>query len=75
MKPLLLASGAEPLAQTLCAALGAEQGSLVLRHFPDGESYVRLASAVEGRDIIFLWPLDGPDARTIPATAARAASA
>lgn len=32
-----------------------------IRHFPDGESYVRLAEEVNGRDIVLLFGLHRPD--------------
>ena len=53
--------GNEALTVTLARALGAETGALEYRSFPDGESYVRLASGVEGREVALVCTLDRPD--------------
>lgn len=67
MKPLLFAFDAgETLVEGLCATLSLENGELERRHFPDGESYVRFVSAVDGREVILLCSLKDPDAKTLP---------
>lgn len=67
MKPLLFALDAgDVLADSLASALDLELGALEQRRFPDGESYVRLMTAAEGRDVLFLCVLDHPDAKTLP---------
>ena len=67
MKPLLFAMpGNEAFTGRLIAALGAELGSLETRRFPDGETYVRLASDVEGRSVALVCTLDRPDDKTGP---------
>jgi len=66
-RPLFVAlPGHENLATSLCTALGAERCELELRQFPDGETYVRYISPVEGRDVIILAALDRPDAKFLP---------
>lgn len=40
------------LGQTVREKIAAEEGRLILRTFPDGETYVRIESLVSGRDII-----------------------
>ena len=66
MKPLLFTfSAAASLAQGLASRLDAETGAIERRQFPDGESYVRFESAVEGRDVILLCTLDRPDAKCL----------
>ena len=77
MKPLLFELSAAPgLAGRLIELLRAEAGEIERRQFPDGESYVRLATPVEGRNIILLCTLDRPDPKLAPllfaASAARA---
>lgn len=76
---LLELSAAAGLADSLCRELGCERGELERRQFPDGESYVRIGSAVERRDVILLCSLDDPDAKVLPllfvAEAARAQGA
>jgi ribose-phosphate pyrophosphokinase len=80
MRPVLLAlEAADDLCQRVADRLKAERGEIELRRFPDGESYVRLASGVEGRDVVLLCSLDRPDAKALPllfaADAARAQGA
>ena len=43
--------GNEPFAAQLADALGAELGAIETRHFPDGESYVRLHGDPSGRAV------------------------
>lgn len=51
MKPLLLAfPGNEAIGVSLAAALSAEYTLPEMRHFPDGETYVRLNANVQGRE-------------------------
>lgn len=43
-----------------------ERGECIVRHFPDGESYVRVLSACAQRDVIILCGLHEPDRRILP---------
>lgn len=43
-----------------------EQGVWQWRHFPDGESYVRITSDVKGKETIILCSLSQPDIKTLP---------
>ena len=62
MTPLVYAwPGREALGAALVDALGGEPGRLELRRFPDGESYVRLASAPAGRHVVLACGLEHPD--------------
>jgi ribose-phosphate pyrophosphokinase len=66
MSPVVFNLGAEPgLADRLCDLLGLAAGTLERRRFPDGESYVRLATPVSGRDVVLICPLDRPDEKTL----------
>lgn len=47
------------------AALGGERGALVLRRFPDDETYVRLESDPRGREVVVVCDLHHPDAKTV----------
>jgi ribose-phosphate pyrophosphokinase len=58
--------GHEALARLLAARPGAAEGTLVLRRFPDGESYVRLDAPVAGRDAILVCGLNRPDEKLLP---------
>lgn len=80
MKPLLFAlDGHDALAGQLCRTHGLEPGAFDRRRFPDGESYLRLETAVSGRIVILLCALDRPDEKALPlmfaADAARAQGA
>lgn len=67
MKPLLLSlDGNEALAAELERGLGAERGEMANRRFPDGESYVRVLSPCEGRDVILVQTLFQPDEKVVP---------
>lgn len=53
--------GAQGLAGALATQLGAEAGAVEFRRFPDGESYYRIASSVDGRDVVVVAALRDPD--------------
>jgi len=62
MMPLVYAwPGREALGTALVEALGGEPGRLELRRFPDGESYVRLATPPAGRPVVLACGLENPD--------------
>ena len=67
MKPLLFVlEAAHDLADSLLQQAGFDSGEIERRQFPDGESYVRLLTPVDGRDVVLLCSLDRPDAKTLP---------
>lgn len=67
MNPLLITlSSDEPMNQKLGQSLDAEKGKITLRHFPDGESYVRIESVCKDRDVIVVATLNRPDDKIIP---------
>jgi ribose-phosphate pyrophosphokinase len=53
--------GSERQAAELATQLGAELGAIETRRFPDGESYVRIASDVAGREAVLVCTLARPD--------------
>ncbi len=57
--------GNEQLAGKLGKLLAWEVGSLTLRRFPDGESYVRFHTGIKGRDIAFVCTFDRPDEKAM----------
>ena len=60
--PLIVAlPGNEALAQYLAKGLDGEVATTEFRRFPDGESYVRVDTPVEGRSVILACTLDRPD--------------
>jgi ribose-phosphate pyrophosphokinase len=67
MIPILFAMpGNDAFALHLDRAISCEVGQMEMRHFPDGETYVRLQSPVHGRDVIFVCTLDRPDEKIMP---------
>lgn len=67
MKPMIFSLPEnETLADALAGRLGGERGKAVVRRFPDGESYVRIESFVEGRAVILCCTLDRPDEKVLP---------
>jgi ribose-phosphate pyrophosphokinase len=54
------------LFDSLCQKLNAVAGQTDTRHFPDGESYVRIDTPVEGRNCIILANLSHPDCKYLP---------
>lgn len=53
------------LAAQLCMALTAEAGTLELRHFPDGESYLRVHDQCRDRPCVIFCNLFQPDKKTL----------
>jgi len=57
--------GNQSLFQTLASQLGFTAGSLSMRQFPDGESYINVKSEVEGRHVVVLCSLNQPDSKIL----------
>ncbi|MEQ1854915.1 MAG: ribose-phosphate pyrophosphokinase [Longimicrobiales bacterium] len=75
-EPLLLAlPGNERFVAGLAAELPGEIGRLTVRHFPDGETYVRVDTPVEGRDVILICTLHRPDDKILALLFVAAATA
>lgn len=69
MRPLLLAlPGNEAMASALAGPLGGEIGEVTLRHFPDGETYVRILTPVKEREVLLVCTLHRPDDKVLPLT-------
>lgn len=58
--------GNERLAQELAASSGGELGSLSVRSFPDGETYLRYETSTAHRSVALVCTLDRPDTKVIP---------
>ena len=56
----------EELAASLLQQTGWLRGNMVLRQFPDGETYIRVLDEVKDRDIAILCQLHHPDTRVLP---------
>lgn len=63
---LIAMPGNEALADRLIAVLALERVAATVRRFPDGESYVRVEGAVQGRHAVIACTLDRPDDKLVP---------
>ena len=58
--------GNAELGDRLAKAVGIDTGSVEVRRFPDGETYVRLDGALTGLSIVLVCSLDRPDDKLLP---------
>ncbi|MES2395095.1 MAG: ribose-phosphate pyrophosphokinase [Bacteroidota bacterium] len=67
MKKIVFAlPGNEALVNYIVDSIQAELGVPEFRNFPDGETYVRILSSVEEKDVIIVCTLHQPDAKLLP---------
>ena len=67
MEPIFFAlPGNEEITQRLTKLLNATRGKVLIRHFPDGETYVQLQSDVKGKRAVLVCTLDRPDEKIVP---------
>lgn len=65
--PLLFAMpGNEDFTTRLAKSTNFELGLINFRRFPDGESYLRFDTSVEGRPVVLVNTLNAPDEKTLP---------
>lgn len=58
--------GNETLANNIALGIQADMGDTEIRNFPDGETYVRILSNVEYKDVVVVCTLHQPDAKLLP---------
>jgi ribose-phosphate pyrophosphokinase len=63
---LYVMPGQEILGRSLLAQSDFDAGELELRHFPDGESYIRVLDDVRGAEVAILCQLHQPDDKVLP---------
>ncbi|WP_018317131.1 ribose-phosphate pyrophosphokinase [Bradyrhizobium sp. WSM2793] len=63
---LLPQPGNEAIARLVAATLGAQIGRVEQRKFPDEETYLRLDSDVNGKQVVVVCTLDRPDNKILP---------
>lgn len=67
MSPILyVMPGQETLARNLMALTDWQPGQMLIRQFPDGETYIRVLDDVRDRQVIILSQLHHPDETTLP---------
>lgn len=65
-RQLFIFPGNEGLGEKLLKPSVLQRGDMILRRFPDGESYVRILSDVKEQNIILLCTLHRPDEKIMP---------
>lgn len=64
MKPLVFVFPEnKPLGAAVTKGIDAEEANYTLRNFPDGETYLRVFSQVENREVIIVCSLNQPDGK------------
>ena len=66
MTLVLTYPGSSSVAEGLCRSLPAEAVAFAMRRFPDGETYLRIESAVRGCAVALVCTLRDPDTRFLP---------
>lgn len=67
MEPIIFSlPGNESLAKSIAAGIKGEKGNFEIRQFPDNETYVRVLSDVNKRDVVIVCTLHQPDAKLLP---------
>lgn len=64
--PILFSLTTHPLHSRLCERVPASYGKFSYRHFPDGESYLRIETEVRAQHCIILADLSRPDEKYLP---------
>lgn len=54
------------MGKSIVNGLNAEEANYTLRNFPDGETYLRILSEVENREVVILCSLNQPDGKFLP---------
>jgi ribose-phosphate pyrophosphokinase len=58
--------GNEKLTESLANKCNSELGVAIIRHFPDGETYIKIESDVKGKQILIVCSFHHPDEKIIP---------
>lgn len=67
MEPIIFSMpGNELLSESILIGLKGERGNFTERQFPDGETYMRILSEVNGRDTIVVCTLNEPNGKILP---------
>jgi len=57
--------GSERLAKKIASKLGLKLGEAEIRHFPDGETYIRIDSDIKDKELVLITSLDHPDTKAM----------
>lgn len=58
--------GNEDLTKKLADQLDAEVGEVTVRHFPDGETYIRIHTEIKDKQVVLVSTLNQPDKKMLP---------
>lgn len=65
-QPQLFSLENHPLTKSICSGLNAKEGSVSVRQFPDGETYLRIRTDVMNLPCIIIADLSAPNAKFLP---------
>ena len=67
MRPVMISLFNDyPAVHTIAQTQGYDVGHVLLRDFPDGESYIKFQNNLNNRDLILFTSLDRPNAKILP---------
>jgi len=67
MKPVIISLFDDnPVVHMIAKRQGYEVGQVLLRDFPDGESYIKFQHDLHDRELILLTSLDRPNTKILP---------
>lgn len=67
MKKIFFAlPGNETLTKSLTEKCQAELGTVIIRQFPDGETYVKIESDIKDKQVVLICTLNNPDEKLLP---------
>lgn len=67
MKPIIFSLFAhQPIFDSVLTACTGETGTINIRQFPDGETYLQIVNDIKGRDVIVVASLDYPNDKIMP---------
>lgn len=67
MKKIFFAlPGNEALTKSLTEECQAELGTVIIRQFPDGETYIKIETDVKDRQVVLICTLNNPDKKLLP---------
>lgn len=65
-QPQLFSLENHPMTKSICSGLNAKEGSVSVRQFPDGETYLRIRTDVMNLPCIIIADLSAPNAKFLP---------
>lgn len=67
MKPIIFSLfGEHPLLKSITEKMDIEVGKIIIRDFPDGETYLKIENNVKDKEIIIINSLEHPNSKILP---------